>query len=723
MTIPDKSEPSVLDYLKGKFFPGRNPVVEIPDVLHDREIEPITGEQIPTARKKRRTITLFWQLVMVLVMLLIGQQLLEPPSPSPLFSLIFYSCAIFLIILNWIYGRLEIDNYSTEENTPQEFVIHSSLLYATIGTGILATILFSGNRFNSFNTLVWFVSSLLLVATFLKSPDWNRVTQWVSGIYQNFFKNGIHFKVTPWHVLFAAVLLLVSFYRFYRLQDVPGEMISDHAEKLLDVYDLLSGMLLTYFARNTGREAFQMYLSAAVAQIFGTGITFMSLKIGTTIVGLFSAIYMYFLGKEVGNRRLGMIAFFLSGIGYWPNIISRIGLRFTLYPAFTAAALYYFFRGIRRKHIPDMVLSGIFVGIGLHGYSPYRIVPFLLVLGMVLYVLHNWKRNNIRFAVTALVVTGIAALIIFIPLLRYVMDQPDMFLFRGMTRVGTIEQPLPGPAWQIFFDNLWQAIIMPFWKNGSIWVHSVPSRPALDIVSAAMFLLGVVFSVLRYIRHRDWRIPFLLISIPFLMLPSILSLAFPAENPCLNRPAGALVPIFIIAAFGMDLFIHNLYKQATESGGRFMATVLTGMLLLLSLWQNFYLVFDEYANNYQNSAWNTSEMGEVAHNFISVYGDPDSVYVVGFPHWVDTRLVAIISGHPEKDYAIWPDQFIDTLSNKRAKLFMLRPDDTAALDHLRKMYPDYFETMYTSQISSNDFVLFMVPPTINSIEEAENPVP
>jgi len=207
------------------------------------------------------------------------------------------------------------------------------------------------------------------------------------------------------------------------------------------------------------------------------------------------------------------------------------------------------------------------------------------------------------------------------------------------------------------------------------------------------------------------------------MLPSILSLAFPAENPCLNRSAGALVPIFIIAAFGMDSFLHNLYKQATGLGGRVMVAVLIGMLFLLSLWQNYDLVFDEYANNYEKSAWNTSEIGEVAYNFISVYGDPDSVYVVGFPHWVDTRLVAIISGHPEKDFAIWPDQFNDTLSNKRAKLFMLRPDDTAAIDQLRKMYPDYFETMFTSQISSHDFVIFMVPPTLKSIVEAENPVP
>jgi len=45
---------------------------------------------------------------------------------------------------------------------------------------------------------------------------------------------------------------------------VPGEMFSDHAEKLLDVGDVLNGKLSIFFPRNSGREAIQMYLTAAV---------------------------------------------------------------------------------------------------------------------------------------------------------------------------------------------------------------------------------------------------------------------------------------------------------------------------------------------------------------------------------------------------------------------------------------------------------------------------
>ena len=77
------------------------------------------------------------------------------------------------------------------------------------------------------------------------------------------------------------------------------------------------------------------------------------------------------------------------------------------------------------------------------------------------------------------------------------------------------------------------------WDDGEIWVHSVIHRPALDVVSGALFLIGVVLLSIRYIRKRRWLDLFLILSIPLLTMPSILSLAFPGENPALNRAGGA----------------------------------------------------------------------------------------------------------------------------------------------------------------------------------------
>ena len=88
------------------------------------------------------------------------------------------------------------------------------------------------------------------------------------------------------------------------------------------------------------------------------------------------------------------------------------------------------------------------------------------------------------------------------------------------------------------------------WSDGDTWVHSIVFRPALDVVSGALFMIGIVLVVIRYIRQRHWQDLFLLVAIPLLELPSILSLAFPNENPVLTRTGAALIPVFLIVCNG-----------------------------------------------------------------------------------------------------------------------------------------------------------------------------
>ena len=78
------------------------------------------------------------------------------------------------------------------------------------------------------------------------------------------------------------------------------------------------------------------------------------------------------------------------------------------------------------------------------------------------------------------------------------------------------------------------------WDDGNVWVNSIPNWPALDIVTGALFLIGVILVLTRYIQKRHWLDLFLILSIPIFELPSSLSLAFPGENPELNRTGGAL---------------------------------------------------------------------------------------------------------------------------------------------------------------------------------------
>jgi hypothetical protein len=422
---------------------------------------------------------------------------------------------------------------------------------------------------------------------------------------------------------------------------------------------------------------------------------------------------------EIANRRVGLLAMFLAGIAYWGNVITRIALRFTLYPFFTAPTLYFLIRGLKRRSRNDFILSGIFLGLGLHGYSPMRIVPFLLIITVGLYLVHRQSAGGRRQAAYGLVLLLIIAAVVAIPLLRYTLDNPDMVLLRTMTRVSSTERALPGSPLVIFFQNLWRSLTMFAWDNGSIWVHSISGRPALGVISGALFHLGVLLVLLRYIKVRHWIDAFLLLSIPILMLPSILSLAFPDENPSLNRSGAALIPVFLIAALALDSLMKAFEKQLREPWGSRLAWSLVVVLFIWSAAQNYDLVFNQYEQIYSQSAWNTSEMGRVIKDFSETVGDSQHAWVVAYPYWVDTRLVGINAGLPTRDTAIWPDQIPETNFDQGTKLFILNPDDVDGLAALRATYPQGALSLYPARVEGKDFYIFLVPGTMVDLPPVE----
>ena len=128
---------------------------------------------------------------------------------------------------------------------------------------------------------------------------------------------------------FLAIWLLGSCLLFYRLPAVPEEMISDHAEKLLDVKDVLDGQYKIFFERNTGREAVQFYLSAVLAAA-GLGLTFMTLKVGTALVSVFAIPAIYAFTRVWFGAPMALAAAFLLAVSRWHLTVARAGLRFTL---------------------------------------------------------------------------------------------------------------------------------------------------------------------------------------------------------------------------------------------------------------------------------------------------------------------------------------------------------------------------------------------------------
>lgn len=702
-------EPSVLDYVKSKLLPWKNAPVVIPDgepQTFDLSETPGTPEQQPHPAPQKR-FGVPWRILLALFLAIAAQRMLEPaPLPSPMIGIFLYglSAAALLWALLADFNHLVTPIPPEIEREPL-LTVRSLALVSSAVLLMAAFVLFGGNRFTWFNVLLWVLGMAYLLLALWDRRGAAPLRPRIAGFFR---RREWTISLSPWMLLLVVVFGITIFFRFYHLGATPGEMFSDQAEKLLDVNDLITGQTKIFFERNTGREPFQFYLTALIAQVFGTGISFLSLKLGTAFAGAFALPFIYLLGKEIGNRWVGLLALFLAGIAYWPNVIARIGLRFPLYPMFAAPALFFLIRGLRRSSRNDFLLAGLMVGLGLHGYSPFRFVPIVLVIGVGIYLLHRHTRDQRLSAVWGLVLLAVVSFVVFLPLVRYLLANPDMFAYRALSRLGETERALPGTPLAIFFQNLWSAMIMFFWDNGDIWVHSIPHRPALDIISAALFFLGSILVLARYIRYRNWVDLFLLLSVPLLMMPSILSLAFPEENPSLNRTGGAIVPVFLIAAIGLEAMLRTIAARMGRRG-KWAAALVAVLLLAGSVAQNFDLMFNQFHNQFLGGAWNTSQIGHVIRGFADSVGDPDSAYVIPYPYWVDTRLVGINAGYPTKDYALNTNLIPETTRNPQTKLFIFNTEDSEALNALMTYYPQGTLVRYTSPLEGKDFFGFLVP--------------
>lgn len=722
-------EPSVLDYVRSRLWPRSYARVEIPPASKEaavsealeapkleapsNNIENITAlgvEAAPVDTASAQSLAAAWPWLAAggLALALLGQAALGPgPGRSWMPGALLLGAAAVLTVLAVLRSEW---SPSPPAAAPISAPFRINLLSLALGLLLSAAafVFFVGDppEFN-FGNLILLGGGLYLVISALWAPpaDWR---QRLEGRLRRLRADPrLTFTLDPPAAAALLAIAAVLFFRFYRLGDTPPEMNSDHAEKILDILRVVNGERPIFFPGNGGREALIFYFGAGLHNIFGMELGFMLLKTASTLIGLASLPYIYGLGKQYGGKRLGWLAFTLMGIAYWPNVVARFGLRLPFYMLFTAALMFHLVRALQHGRRGDFVWAGVWLGLSVYGYTPNRLLPLIVLLAAALYLLHHLgDPARRRFGVTGLLVVVVISLVLFIPLLGYILSEPALFLARTLTRVTGVEQPLDASPVMILAGNLGQALAMFSWDAGEIWPISIPHYPALGIAAGALFIIGLAAALARYARCRHWLDLFLPLSIPLLLLPSMLALAFPSENPNLYRAGGAAVPVFVLAAAGLDGIIHVF----SAGGRRRIAWGAALALLLVAAVQDYTWVFDTYRAQYRMAAWNASEIGAVARDHAERNGGPDTVWVMGFPHWVDTRLVAINAGYPDRDFELFPEQLETTLGDPRPQLFILNKDDTAAVEILRGLYPMGTLSHYASKTPTKEFQIYYVPP-------------
>lgn len=698
------AEPTVLDWFHSLLRLDPIPIPEpgaapAPAPSHPG---PVSKQAAPTFALQLRRAHL--RLPAALVLAFLAQLNLERHQAVGL-SVAFYLLAAGLV--GWSLWAGDFGEVAAEHTRGKSAraAFQPGYLAAGIVAAALTYLLSADNTFR-FPTLVFWIASTLLIGRAFWVGDLPalQLRKRVRGFLR---APRLRISLDQWALLVLGALALSAYFRFTHLEAVPQEMWSDHAEKYLDIIAVLNGETSIFFPRNSGREPIQFYATAAAIKWFGADFSYLTLKTVTALAGWLTLPFIYLFGRQVGGKPVGLAALALTGIAYWPNVLSRVGMRLPFFPIFLAPALYYLLRGLHERRQNHFVLSGLFVGLGVHGYTPARIAPLLIALGVGLYLAHRASRGHRREAALWLAIAAAVAIIVAVPFLRTAIDFQDEVFYRTVTRVTDAERPLPAPPLQTLLSNYGNALRMFSWEFGEIWVLAIPFRPALDWVTGGLFHLGVGLLIVRYVKARDWADLFLLLSIPILLLPSVLALAFPGENPHPSRAGGAIVPVFTIAAIALAA----IWEWSRRVGARRAGLLLVAGLFAISAASNYSLVMDRYGEIQRRGAWNTTEAGAVARGFGQSIGSLSDVYVLAYPHWMDSRLVALVAGRPGGDFALSPELIDELPPTDRPQLFLLHPDDADSLARLQQKYPEGSLTRHVSAVEGRDFLTLLVPGT------------
>ncbi len=580
-------------------------------------------------------------------------------------------------------------------------------LVAGLGSGILAFITSADNTFRLTTLVFWGASILLIGRAFWlgELPGAHLLAR----ARKFTAKPQLRIRLDGWSLLVLAVFGLMAYFRFSHLDEVAYAMWSDHAEKYLDIVDILNGRTSIFFTRNAGREPIQFYATAAAIKWFGASFSYLTLKSITALAGLFTLPFLYLFGKEVGGKWTGLAAMALAGVAFWPNLLARVGMRLPFFPLLLAPALYYLVRALKNRKQNDFVLTGIFVGLSVYGYTSARITPLVIGLGLALYLAHRASRGHRVQSLWWIGIAALIAIVVAIPFLRVTFDLGDAVFYRTLTRMSDAERPLPGAPLELFLKNMWNALRMFTWDFGNTWILAPPGRPALDWVSGALFHFGLVIVVARYLKSRSWVDLFLILSIPILLLPSVLALAFPIENPHPSRAGGAIIPVFTIAGIALASVWRWSQRSFKVPWSKRIGIGLVGGMFLVSAMTNYDIVIREYGDQSRQNSWNTAQAAEVVVNFTASMGSFEDVHMLAYPHWMDTRLVALLAGRPGSDIVLWPDQIDALVDVNTPQLFMLHHADAEGLGILLTKFPGGFTQRHVAEVEGRDFITYLIP--------------
>jgi hypothetical protein len=348
-------------------------------------------------------------------------------------------------------------------------------------------------------------------------------------------------------ILGTLILLIASALRIIALDDVPPGLQHDEIFKAQEGIALITqGDFRLFYPTNQGHEGGFVWLLGISYALFGQNL--LMLRFPALAAGLLTVALTYRVTGEAFGRRAAFTAAGLTAVSMWALYVSRVGLRATLLPVVTLLVLWGLLRLTRaadagRSAWRPAILTGVALGLSIYTYTSSLVL--FIAFGVFCAVLPVVDRMRLRRLWRPLLVTGLIAVALALPMLVIRLTDPQ-----GTNRVSTITRPLNDALDgrpQELIDNGVKLLGMVAFTGDPEWRYNVAERPLFPLPVGLVVYAGAALMLWRT-RRQPLLAAYLALMV-FGLIPSLMTVSAPSHlRSIIVLPSVMLAIALMIAA-------------------------------------------------------------------------------------------------------------------------------------------------------------------------------
>jgi len=383
------------------------------------------------------------------------------------------------------------------------------------------------------------------------------------------------------------IFLLALFVRLVFINKLPLGFTPDEASFGYDAYSIIKtgkdqwGNFLPLNFKSFGDDKLPLYTYITLPFVYFFGLNEISVRLPNILLSSFSVLVLFFLTKEMFNKKVGFWAAFFLAISPWHIQLSRGAFEANLTNFFMPLALYFYFIFVKKKNIIFFLVFVFLLLINSFSYHSARLLSFLILPLLLLYSFKDFKIVFLRYKFLVSIVLFLFFFINFYFLFfvnsgrigTSTIFSNDLYNFVFEKRF--VIHKIGVNEWFLkIFHNKFISIVKTFTENYFSY-FSFPFlffQGAREATYGMVKDIGVIYFVdifllvsciLFYSKVNNKKNLYLLIILMLLApIPAAISVG---PGHAANRAAIMIPFLMMILAIGLDLLINNLkLKKGSE---------------------------------------------------------------------------------------------------------------------------------------------------------------